>query len=165
MHFFNGVYLKIKAFQNVQVQYNTIIVSTLIPNEGPLAELGIPVGTGDQPDESLPSYCAAILTLRTGVSGKTNRGRSYYSGIAENDHAAGELNPDSFTALADIGNELLNKYGPSGSSSVYRYIVFSKKLGYSAGGVFSAAGIKRVIQVIPRRTLGTQRHRLAGKGT
>lgn len=165
VHFANNIYPKIKAFQNNQVQYNSFVVSTLIPHEGPIAESPVSVGSGDQPDESLPSYCAAIITLRTGVSGKSNRGRSYYSGVSENDHTAGELNPSAFTALEDIGNELLNRYGPAGSSSIYRYVVFSKKLGYQAGGIYSAAGIRRVIQYVPRRTLGTQRHRLIGKGT
>lgn len=162
--FFNSVYPIMKAFQNQEVHYKSIVVSTLIPHEGPVAELNVDVGEGAQPDESLPSYCAAILTLRTGQSGKSNRGRLYIAGVSENDTSAGQLIPSAFTALEDIGNELLTRFGPGGFDANLRYIVFSKKHGYSSGGVWSAAGMRYVSQIVPRRTLGTCRHRLIGKG-
>lgn len=154
----------IKNFQNNEVHYRTLVCSTLIPHNGPIGEFTFETGSGNQVDESLPSYSAAILTLRTGFSGKSNRGRLYFAGVSEGDAADSRLIPDSLTALQGIGNELLTHYGDTGSEGFIRYVVFSKKLGYSAGGVYSPAGIRKVTHTIARSALGTQRHRLLGKG-
>lgn len=152
------------AFQNNQVEYRGLVVVTLNPANGPMAEIIPHISGGFQGDESLPSYSAAIISLRTGFSGKTNRGRIYIGGIGENEHSAGELVPDAFTALHDFGNELSARYGPSGSSPYFSHIIFSKKFGYS-NGVWSPAGVRVITHYIPRKTLGTCRHRLIGHGT
>lgn len=152
------------AFQNTEVLYDGLVVTTLIPHEGPMAERPILNQTGAQGDESLPSYCAAVLSLRTGNTGKSNRGRLYFAGVSEGDAASGRLIPDSFTALSDIGNQLVGIYGPTGSEGHYHHVVFSKKLGYS-GGFYSTLGIRPILQYVPRQVLGTQRHRMIGHGT
>jgi len=163
--FYNRIYPAIRDFQSQEVHYKSLLCTTLIPHEGPIGELPFGVAEGLTGGEALPSYCAAILTLRTGFSGKSNRGRLYFAGIAEDDAADSLLLPDAFTKLENIGGQLLNNYGLFGSDPDLYYIVFSKKFGYSSGGVWSAAGIRQVQQTIPRRNLGTQRHRLIGKGT
>lgn len=163
-HFCQWILPAIKAFQNNEVHFVGVVVTTLIPHEGPIAETPIINTTGDQGDESLPGYCSAIMSLRTGNSGKSNRGRLYFSGVSENDTNSGRLIPDSFTALNGIGVELLSIYGPTGSEGHYHHVIFSKKLGYS-NGVYSTSGIRPIIQYIPRQVLGTQRHRLIGHGT
>lgn len=154
----------IKAFQNNQVHYNALVCSTLIPHNGPLGELIFEVGSGDQADESLPSPIAAILTLRTGFGGKSNRGRLYFAGVSENDSEGSRLLPDSLTALQNIGNDLIGNYGESGSEGVLRYVIFSKKLGWGEEMGYIAAGIRPVSHTVARSVLGTQRHRLIGKG-
>jgi len=163
-HFVQFMLPTIIAFQNTQVLYDGLVVSTLIPANGPLAERPIANQTGAQPDESLPSYCAAILSLRTGLGGKSNRGRLYFAGVSEGDSADSILTPSAFTALEDIGNELQSIYGASGSEGHYHHVIFSKKLGYS-NGVYSAAGIRPIAQYVSRKQLGSQRHRLIGHGT
>jgi len=163
-HFAQWMLPLIIAFQNTEVLYDGIVVVTLIPHEGQVAERPIANQTGAQPDESLPGYCSAILSLRTGLSGKSNRGRLYFSGVSEGDAAAGRLTPSGFTALSDIGNELQSLYGLSGSEGHYQHVIFSKKLGYS-NGIYSTAGIRPIQSYIPRSVLGSQRHRLIGHGT
>lgn len=155
----------IKHFQNTQVHYSGLICSTQIPKHGPIVEHVYAGGTGDQEDESLPSYCSAILSLRTGFGGKSNRGRLYIGGIPENDTSESILDVDSFAALRDIGDQLLAGFGPSGSSSYYRYVVYSKKLGNPTDNTPTTAGIRPITHILARRTLGTQRHRLLGVGT
>lgn len=152
------------AFQNNQVEYLPLVVTTLNPLNGPMAELLPAISGGFQGDESLPSYCAAIVSCRTGFAGKTNRGRFYVGGIGENEHAAGRLSASAFTALHDFGNELSNRFGPSGSHPYFSHIIFSKKFGY-ANGVWSPAGVRMITHYVPRQTLGTCRHRLLGIGT
>lgn len=163
VHFGNFLLPKIKLLQNQEVHYEALVVVQLIPSEGPVFEFPVANDSGAQGNESLPSFVAAVLSLRTGFAGKSNRGRLYFAGIPEDHALNSELNADSFTALSDIGNELISIYGPTGSEGHFHHIVFSKKHGYS-NGVWSTAGIRKINQYIPRRNLGTCRHRLKGKG-
>lgn len=162
--FYGFVFPDMKAFQNQQVHYKGIIVQTLIPNNGSVWEFTIESETGLQANESLPSYCAAILSLRTGFGGKSNRGRLYIAGVGEDDHAAGKLLPDSFTQLNDFGNQLLAVFGPTGGSGYIGHVVFSKKQGYIDNTYFTGA-VRQITHYVPRLLLGTQRHRLIGFGT
>lgn len=158
------VYASFKGFQNNQVHHRGIVVSTQIPRHGPIAEYVYETGSGDQPDESLPSYCAAILSLRTGFGGKSNRGRLYIAGVSEGNTADGVLDVDSFAALDSIGDNLIAGFGPSGSSSFYQYVIYSKKLGNPNDNIPTFAGVRPVTACLARRNLGTQRHRLIGVG-
>lgn len=154
----------IKAFHSQQVHYKTLICSTLIPHNGPIGELIFESMTGDQAGESLPSYSAAVLTLRTGFGGKSNRGRLYFGGISEDDHADSRLLADSFTALQNIGDNLLGAFGPTGIEAVLRWVMFSKRHGLSEN-IWRAEGIRPITHTIARRDLRTCRHRMLGKGT
>lgn len=153
-----------QAFQNNEVHYDGSVVVTLIPHEGPMAEAPIGNATGNQGDEALPSYCAAVISCRSGFSGKTNRGRLYIAGLSEGEHASGLIIPSAFTALEDFANQLGVRYGVVGSHPTYTHIIFSRKFGYSSG-VWSPAGVRLIQNYVPRRTLGTCRHRMIGHGT
>lgn len=155
----------IKNFQNNQVHYNSLICTVMIPRNGPILEHVYSTGSGDQPDESLPSYCAAILSLRTGLGGKSNRGRLYIAGVSEGDTSAGQLDVAAFAGLQDIGDKLIALFGPTGGSTFFRYVIWSKKLGTGGGSFLLPTGIRPITQVLPRDILGTQRHRLIGVGT
>lgn len=165
IYFESAMMVHIKNLVNTQVAFRALIGTTVIPKNGPIAEMVLESVTGDQPDESLPSYCAAILSLRTGFGGKSNRGRLYFGGIGENDTADGRLGPDTFTALQAIGNQLLAVFGPAGSNPFLQFVIFSRKLGTDEDGDYIPFGIRDVTQCVPRSVLGTQRHRLIGKGS
>lgn len=162
--FYNYTFPEMRLFQNQQVHYKSIIVQTLIPNHGSVWEFVIESETGAQADESLPGYCSAILSLRTGFGGKSNRGRLYVGGVSEDDHAAGKLLPSAFEQLTDFGNQLLAVFGPTGSSGYLSHVVFSKKNGYIDNTYFTGA-VRQITHYVPRLLLGTQRHRLIGFGT
>lgn len=161
------IFPHIKNLVNTQVQFRTVLGTTIIPHNGPIAEQVIESATGDQPDESLPSYASAILTLRTGFGGKSNRGRIYFGGIGENDTSDSRLNPDTFDALQNIGNQLLAHFGPAGGYPFLRYVIWSRKIGAGEGSgpPDDPSGIRYVTQTIARSVLGTQRHRMVGKGS
>lgn len=156
---------KIALFQNNQVAYRSVIGTVLEPKNGAQVETIFEVGGGAQPNESLPSYVSAVLTLRSGFSGKSNRGRSYYSGVSEDAHSTGRLTTDNLTALQDVGDQLLTDFGPVGTQSDGRYVIFSRKLGLTEGGLYNNLGNIPVTAVLARSILGTQRHRLIGIGT
>lgn len=157
----------IKNLVNNDVNFRSIIGNTIIPHNGPIAEQVLEIETGDQGDESLPSYCAAILTLRTGLGGKSNRGRIYFGGIGENDTADSRLGPDTFVALQNVGNQLLNNFGPTGSYPFLSFVIWSRLLGQDENNQppQNPFGIRHVTQCLARSVLGTQRHRMVGKGS
>lgn len=171
VNFMAQIYPKIREFQNQEYHYISGTCATIYPTEGPIAEQIIETGNGLQPNESLPSYCAAILSLRTGFGGKSRRGRCFFSGIAEEDSDQSRLTALGLGRLQGIGNELLARFGQLNSNRGWNYGVFSKKL--ARGPVltnfsWSAAEVERgffpITQVIARHILGTENHRKIGHG-
>lgn len=154
-----------KAILNNQVQFRSVISSSLIPRNGPIAEQIFLTGTGDQPNESLPSFCAAVLSLRSGFTGKSNRGRLYIAGVGEDNSSAGRLDIDTLAGLQNIGDQLINNYGPVGSDPLFEYIIYSRTLGQTESGDYTITGMIPVVACIPRSIIYSQRHRLIGVGT
>jgi len=165
VNFFNLFILSaIKQIQSQEVVHRSLVVSQLIPANGPISETILETSQGDQAIESLPSYCAAVLTLRSGFGGKSNRGRSYYAGVGEGFTAGSRLDGSTLTGLQNIGNQLLAIFGDASFNSPASYCIFSRKLGTNEGGSLNASGIRVVKQTIARSILGTQRHRKIGIG-
>lgn len=167
-NFMTRIYPLIKAFQSTQVHYLGLIGTTIWPHFGPVWEIGIEVGSGDQPGESLPSFVAGVLSLRTGFGGARHRGRSYFAGVSEADSADSRLDPDSFSRLSSIGNELLSGYGfYTDPGHVWHYGVWSWRSALEDGGTRdnpNSAAWQPVAQTLPRLFLGSQNHRKAGSG-
>lgn len=152
-------------FWNNQVSVNSIHVSTIVPHLGPVHETIYETFTGFQTDEALPSYCSAVLSLRSGLGGKSRRGRLYIGGLSENDTNTGRLGPDSFAQLVVIGNKLIANYGATGSDTLFRFVIYSRLLGPSRVNGGPIVGVTPVTHCNARLILGTQRHRLIGVGT
>lgn len=163
-HFTLFILPYLKQLQSQQLVYRSMIVSTLIPTNGPIAEQILETSNGDNSDASLPSYCAACVTLRSGFGGKSYRGRSYYSGICETDTGDSRLNADTLTRAQNLGNQLVNTFGYLGGISPFVYVVYSRKRGTNEGGTPSSLGITAIRQAIARSVLCTQRHRKIGIG-
>lgn len=165
--FLNTTFPVIRDFQNNQVHYKSIVAVTINPKNGPIAELPLEQNEGTQIDESLPSYCAAILSLRTGLGGRSNRGRLYIAGISESDSTDSQLTVDSLSRLQSIGTSLLTSFGGTEFTNNFRYVVWSRiRAGVVADGPAPQVGFAStpITQVIARRVLGTQKHRQIGHG-
>jgi len=163
-HFQLFILPHIKNIQSQQVVYRALVASTLAPKNGPIVEVVIETSQGDQTFESLPSYCAAVLTLRSGFGGKSNRGRSFYAGICEEHHTDSRLDPSILTGLQNIGNQLVSTFNDAAGINPFVYIIWSRKLGDLEEGALPANGVRVVKQTIARSVLGTQRHRKIGIG-
>lgn len=116
----------IKALQSQELVHRSIVATSIVPREGPIAERILETSQGTQVEQSLPSYCAAILTLRTGFGGKSNRGRSFYAGICEGLSASSRLDASSLTQLQSIGNQFISYFGNTQVLSPFRYMIFSR---------------------------------------
>lgn len=154
----------VKQFQSQELVHRSLIATTLIPHNGPIAESVFETSQGVQTFEALPSYCAACLTLRTGRGGKSNRGRSYYAGICADHCSASRLDSGLLAWVQALGDRLLLTFSATSGVSLFDYVIFSRKLGTNEGGSFHAGGIRQVKQTLARSVLATCRHRKIGIG-
>lgn len=161
----------IKAIASDQWHLKGIVVTTLIPRLGPLIEVGILNEGGIQGDGSLPSCNAGVLSLRTGHSGRSNRGRLYFAGIPKSNCIDSRVDDAYITGLQAIGDGLLTRYGPAGSNTRLLYGLYRRRIGdirhSEVSPVFieqTQVGFAPISQTIARREVYTQRKRLLGKG-
>lgn len=157
----------IKLFANQELKFTNLVVSCISPKFASIVEFLLETSNGAQPDESLPSYCAGLISLRTGFGGGHRRGRSYYAGVSEADSADSRLDADALTALASVGGQLLASFGITNPTSLCHYGVWSWSLAvldpvlqeYNVDIAFTP-----ITQCIARPVLVTQRHRKIGIG-
>lgn len=148
----------------------SILVTTLIPKSTILLEHRAATGNGGQGDNSLPSFCAGLLSLRTGVGGRSGSGRLYIPGVAENLSSNSRLEGSYLGLLANIGTVLLTRYGASLTANVARYGLYSRKLGVtrSAGPPpslsYSMAGFMPITDYVARPEVATMRKRKLARG-
>lgn len=146
------------------------ICVTLIPNHTVLLEQRITLATGAQPDDSLPSFCSALLSTRTGVGGRSAHGRIYVPAPSEDHVASSRIQGSSLTQLQDIGTALLARFGNGGSFTKCRYGVFSRKLGTTRNAgppatlTYNHAGFFPVTEVIARAEIASMRKRQLFRG-
>jgi len=163
-HFTLFIMPHLKNMQSQELVYRALVANQIYPVNGLIVESVIETSQGNLADESLPSYCAAILTLRSGFGGSSNRGRSYYAGICETDTQGSRLSPDLLALLQNLGQQLVNTFGYAAGINPFVYVINSRKMGSDESGSPNANGIRIIRQVIARSVLGTQRHRKIGIG-
>lgn len=169
-HFQTNMLPKVQAFCSQQWVAKTLIGVTLIPKAEVFIEIRIPNGTGFQTDDSLPSFCAGLLSLRTGLGGRSRIGRIYLPGVAENLSSLSRLDGTYLSLLAAIGSGLTQFYGATGSYPWIRYGVFSRKLGVTRSLLpvpslnYNIAGFKIVNSTVARPEVATMRRRKLARG-
>lgn len=131
---------------------------------GVIYDEGISVqGAGAQ--ENLPPQCSMVITLRTGLVGRSRRGRLYQGGFGENAQAEGTWDPTVVSGFATTIEDLLANIGSGGSSLDYEWGVWSRKLGGEDPGPYDlVAGFRPITGVAVRSTVYTQRRRVSGVG-
>lgn len=161
---------KIQIFCSQQWAMKTLIGVTLIPKAEVFIETRIANGTGAQTDDSLPSFCAGLLSLRTGRGGRRRIGRLYLPGVAEGLSSNSRLEGSYLTALSDIGAALSSRYGVNGTYPYCRYGVFSRALGVTRVLLpkpslnYSLAGFTVINSTVARPEIATMRRRKLARG-
>jgi hypothetical protein len=151
--------------QSTQLFWVRTTTTAVIPHNGPFHTHIIESASGFVPNDALPSYCAAIITLNTGFSGRRNRGRLYIAGIPEDGTSNGEIEAGLFSEYVNFANSLKANFGVLTGSTAYEMVLYSHKDGDDNFGRPTMAGVKRLTTIQAKRKLGTQRHRLIGHGT
>lgn len=123
-----------------------------------------------QTGNSLPSFCAGLLSLRTGLTGRSRVGRIYVPGVAEDLSDNSRLEGAYTSVLQTLGSTLLTRYGPSGSFAHCRIGVFSRKLGVVRNPLptptlsYNLNGWTQITAFIARNEIATQRKRKLARG-
>lgn len=108
---------------------------------------------------ALPVANAAIVSLKTGLGGRHNRGRKYLAGIPQQDVDNSRLEDAKRAAMQATWNTI-NDYFKDGGSGLATWGIYNKTV---VGGV-PTHNFVPIQSVIVRPILGTMRSRLPGHG-
>jgi hypothetical protein len=108
--------------------------------------------TGTRLGESFPATSAAVLSLRTGLIGRSRRGRMYLAPGSEADQNAGQISGGYATSLALFADAIKVVADVDGSS--YALVVWSELLQVATP----------VTDILIDQILGTQVRRRPGRG-
>jgi hypothetical protein len=126
-----------------------------------------PIATGGVAGDRTPSFCSALLSLRTAFGGRSMRGRKYISGLPEVNTTGDNIATESPTWAAILAFVQCLATGFIGLQPVgtdkYALGVFSRKIGGSTSPV-NPAGFTPLTQIIPHTLIATTRSRKAGRG-
>lgn len=148
----------------------SIIGVTLIPKSEFFLEDSLPNTVGGQASESLPSFCAGLLSLRTGQGGRSRIGRLYLPGVSEDSVSNSRLEPTYYGLLSNFGAALVTRYGPNGAYPWVRLGVFSRKMGAVRvfnplpSYTYNIAGWTQLTSTVARPEIATIRKRKLAKG-
>jgi hypothetical protein len=120
---------------------------------------------GTEPDDPMNSTVAMVTTLRTGVAGKTHRGRVYTPGVATG--AAGSfsnvLTSSAQTRYQGYWNDIMTEFDDAtGASLTLALGIYSRLIGGTSP--YTVAGWQAVTQPAVQFVLGNQRRRRLGVG-
>jgi hypothetical protein len=114
---------------SVAFTLDALRIQDLAPGVSAGREYGIGIAGENVTDDALPPQAAICVTWRTDLKGKSNRGRTYLGGFAEDSQNAGYWIPEiqtwAFTAFAQ---PLLDAFGVLGTGN-YALSVIHTQLG------------------------------------
>lgn len=127
-----------------------------------------PAIQGDIASDHLPSFCSAVVSIRTAQGGRSKRGRTYLPAIPEaaTSGSAFDTAQPYWTQLVAFLLCLASKFVDNaelGSNRISMQ-VYSRKLG-GATFPYGDAGFEKVIALKPNLQLGTTRSRKVGRGS
>lgn len=105
---------------------------------------------------------AIILTKRTGIAGKTHRGRIYLPGVPFNLTTPNGLNVGGGAVAQTVCGNLIATFGDAGTDLNLRIGVYSRSIG--GFNPFTPAGWQQITRFDPQPVLGNQRRRRPGVG-
>lgn len=83
-------------------------VQVVVTDVDQLTQAVVPLtGTGSQSGDLLPLQAAALISWRTGLIGRANRGRSYIPGLTEGAQSGGVIEALTLNNLNVLGNAIL----------------------------------------------------------
>lgn len=118
--------------------------------------------TGQQSIQGPNTTLAVVVTKRTGVAGKTHRGRMYIAGYPATWGVDFINTAPGPTLLGTFAGELLAKFGEGGTDATMSAGVYSRTIGGSFP--FTLPGWQQITRWDPQILVGNQRRRRQGVG-
>lgn len=147
-----------------------LVWKQVFPVLGP-ENITIPAGDlqGDIATDTLPSFCSAVVSVRTAQGGRSRRGRFYLAGTPEaaTDGSAFDTGHAFWTALANFLACLATNFfiGDPPAANSLRMMVYSRKIaGTSSFPPPNATCFAEVTSLKAVQALGTTRSRKVGRG-
>lgn len=139
------------------------------PTLGPeFTSIPVGVGAGAGNAAALPSYCSAVLSIRTPEGGRRKRGRMFIPGIPENTTTNSAFNTADplWAALIAFAACLITGFVPGDppGSNAWHMAVYSRAIG-GATFPYALAGFTGINDITPVQLLGTTRSRKVGRGS
>ena len=76
--------------------------------------------------DMLPPQDAMVVSWRTGLAGRSFRGRTYLVGLDETNQNHGRIASGMMTLIAAFVTQMLAVFGPSGSNTDWQFVVISR---------------------------------------
>lgn len=132
--------------------------------------ISLPEGdaSGGVTTDALPSFCSAVMSIRTALGGRSHRGRFYLAGIPEASVTGSSIPTESalWAALLAFATCLVTNFVPGDPPGAPSYAmgVYSRVLG-GAAFPYTTPGFSAMKEVHPVQQIGTTRSRKVGRGS
>lgn len=136
----------------------------IFPTHGDPIFLAAPANTVGTRGPTSSSVLATLIQIRTGLGGKTHRGRNFWPPAGEADSNVSVLAGDVMTALQEFVNCIAGKLIGDTATEPWRLGVYSKKNGPNPNTQFPA-GFTEATAMIPSEVIAVMGTRKVGRGS
>jgi len=119
-----GLLYAVSSFYSV----DSLLVEDVKPGTAASYESSFTAVSGADTGDPLPPQCASVFSLRTGLKGRSYRGRFFLPATSETNQANGAVIGAYTTKLNTISAQLLAVFGPAGTNGDWRLGVISRYL-------------------------------------
>lgn len=153
-----------RPLQTMGVTYQTSFAQTIWPVAFDVSLANPPQLNGAWGAQDLPQFCAVVVQKKTGLAGRSKRGRFFMAGFPENAATGGLINTDMATQFTTFQNGMFNQYCGQAPASGFRMVVLSKQQNKQPVELGPGATTP-VVEFKYVSTIGVQRRRKLGVGT
>ena len=136
----------------------------IFPTLGDPIFLAAPANTVGTRGPTSSSVLATLIQIRTGLGGKTHRGRNFWPPAGEADSNVSVLSGDVMTALTEFVTCIANKFIGDAATEQWRLGVYSKKNGPQTTTQFPN-GFTEATSMVPSETIAVMGSRKVGRGS
>jgi len=123
---------------------------------------------GQGNENALPSFCSALVSIRTDLGGRSHRGRMFLPGLPEvaTDNSVFLTDSAFWLAVVAFAACVTTKFivGDPVGQNQFQMMLYSRKLGGSTFPLQNA-GFTAVKRLIPNQVVATTRSRKVGRGS
>jgi len=148
-HLRNEFILDLRTIQNVNFSWNSIQLQELVLNPAPPYVEALTNMPGGLAGLGAPPFVCGLFSIRTGIGGRSGRGRFYMGGVHQESVSNGQLHPNALLAYQDVANFIKNRFKVGGSIAM-TMVVCNRDIPPSQAGM---------INIVARSQFGVQRRR------